>query len=396
MSIVTILGGAGIQAHGIAQDLLEFTEHDLLLADASQSRLDLRAEQLNQPFRVRTEVIDLADVEAVSKLLSDSVVVVNSGPPHLCRAGMQAALNAKVPYTDLGTFPEELARQKDLAAEFEHAGLLAVVGVGSGPGITNLMARAAIERLDSVHDIDLVIAMQDSTDRTAPLHWPYSIDAILDEYEDEVVAVRDGVAVNLPPLTTTTYTFPQPIGETHPILTNHPEPVMLLESYANMGCKNVSFRIALPAELHDKVMFLTSLGLASKKSIELADGSEVRPRDVLLAVLNQLPRETDVVERQTSATRVIVTGMKDGRGKEVVLDLINGSHEQWNLPAGLLKTAVPPSVVGAMLAEGKIDGYGIKFPEDCVDERAFFDALALRGMTTSMTETDLLHDPAVL
>lgn len=395
MTTVAILGGAGIQAHGIAQDLLHYTTHHLLLVDANEERLSARRVELDHVERIQTAVADLADVGSVAGLLANCSAVVNSGPPHLCHSGIQAALGARVPYTDLGTFPEELAKQKDLSEDFEHAGLLAVVGVGSAPGITNLMARAAVERLDTVHEIDLIIAMHDSTERRSSLHWPYSIDAILDEYEDEVVAVRAGEPVKLPPRVAATYNFPLPIGETYPLLTNHPEPMMLLESYAHKGCKNVSFRIALPTALHTKVTLLTELGLASKSPVTLPDGSSVRPRDVALAVLANLPRETDAIERQTSATRVIVTGTRDGRGKEVVLDLITGSHLEWNLPAGLLKTAIPSAIVAAMLVDGAIDASGIRFPEDCIDERSFFNALALRGMTVSMVETDLLHDPAV-
>ena len=60
---------------------------------------------------------------------------------------MEACLEAGVNYIDLGGLYHVTKRQLELSPKFEQRGLLAMLGVGSAPGKTNLLAaRAAVRR----------------------------------------------------------------------------------------------------------------------------------------------------------------------------------------------------------------------------------------------------------
>ena len=60
---------------------------------------------------------------------------------------MRACLEAGCHYIDLGGLYWLTGRQLELHDEFEQAGLLALLGMGSSPGKTNVMAVEAVREL---------------------------------------------------------------------------------------------------------------------------------------------------------------------------------------------------------------------------------------------------------
>ena len=56
---------------------------------------------------------------------------------------------------DLGGLYHVTAEQLELSAEFEQRGLLALLGIGSAPGKTNLMAARAVRELAGEPELDL-------------------------------------------------------------------------------------------------------------------------------------------------------------------------------------------------------------------------------------------------
>src|ERR671911_735096 len=86
-------------------------------------------------------------------------VLVNSASYRFNLAAMEACLEAGCHYLDLGGLYRITSRQLDTfspsgADRFVDAGLLAVLGIGSAPGKTNLMGAVAKRELgdvDSMH-----------------------------------------------------------------------------------------------------------------------------------------------------------------------------------------------------------------------------------------------------
>ncbi|MFJ7726911.1 saccharopine dehydrogenase family protein [Neobacillus sp. NPDC097160] len=375
---IIVIGGAGIQALGTIYDLLENDEiKKVMIADILFEKAEERAKQIGDP-RLTAKQINVLNENETADIIKDFDVVINSGPAFLCPNVTRAALKAGVNYVDLGAWPKETKEQLELAAEFEAKGITAVLGMGSGPGISNMMALAGVEQLDTVSNIDITIAMRDFTEYTSPLVTPYMLDTIIDEYTLNPVIVKDGVVTKIDPLISRPVEFKEPIGLTHPVYTIHPEPVTLYNSFKDLGCKNTTFSIALPKEFHDKVEFLVRLGFGSKEPINIG-GIQLSPRQALLSVVNQL-HQPKVDKEQYSVTRVDVTGTKNGRNEKVVVEVYVGTEKKWNIPAGALKTSIPPSIVAQMLARGQIKCKGVYPPEKCIETSPFFKELALRGM----------------
>ena len=89
----------------------------------------------------------------LARALRGAAVVVHCAPYAFNLGVMQAALEAGCHYVDLGGLFHTTRRQLRLDREFRRAGLLAVLGMGSAPGITNVMARLAADLLDGVRAI---------------------------------------------------------------------------------------------------------------------------------------------------------------------------------------------------------------------------------------------------
>ena len=100
---------------------------------------------------------------------ADCDVLVNCASYRVNLEAMRACLAAGCHYIDLGGLYWLTGRQLELHEEFERAGLLALLGMGSSPGKTNVMAVAAVRRLQApVERLDVMAAGRD-LDPAAPV-----------------------------------------------------------------------------------------------------------------------------------------------------------------------------------------------------------------------------------
>ena len=76
-------------------------------------------------------------------------MLVNSASYRVNLDAMTRLPEAGCHYLDLGGLYWMTGRQLELGSRFEAAGLLALLGIGSAPGKTNLMALQAVRRASS-------------------------------------------------------------------------------------------------------------------------------------------------------------------------------------------------------------------------------------------------------
>ena len=114
--------------------------------------LDLDGERAAAVARERggekatSRAADARDEDGLARLLDDVDLLINTASYRVNLNAMRACLAAGCAYLDLGGLYWMTGRQLELADEFRRAGLLALLGIGSSPGKTNLMAQRAIER----------------------------------------------------------------------------------------------------------------------------------------------------------------------------------------------------------------------------------------------------------
>jgi len=138
---VGILGAGGIIAPAIVRDLAESDEVEgLHLLD-----LDLaRAQAVGAAHGGGKSVASEVDAQfGLANSLDGIDVLVNSASYRVNLDAMHACLEAGCHYIDLGGLYHLTGEQLEMGPQFETAGLLALLGMGSSPGKTNVMALRA-------------------------------------------------------------------------------------------------------------------------------------------------------------------------------------------------------------------------------------------------------------
>ena len=166
---VVVTGGAGAMAGGILQDLLRQDDvSEIVVADISEEKAKERVVTLNDK-RLVAKFVDLSDEENTVALFKGADVVMNSALFDTSLQATRAAAKAGANYIDLGSPCWEA--QLALSDEFRKRGVTAVLGLGTAPGATNIMARYLVDRLDRVESIHLKDGNVDQNEKehTRPL-----------------------------------------------------------------------------------------------------------------------------------------------------------------------------------------------------------------------------------
>jgi saccharopine dehydrogenase-like NADP-dependent oxidoreductase len=122
-------------------------------------------------------------------------------------------------------------------------------------------------------------------------------------------------------------------------------------------------------------------------------GARVRPRDVLLKVVSDIPRPVDVVLDDVDYLIGVVRGLEGGRRVEWRVRAVVPAHKEYGAGGGDVDTGIPPAIVARMMARGDIAGPGVFVPEQIVPCEAFFEEFARWGVTVDAQRRELLAAP---
>jgi saccharopine dehydrogenase-like NADP-dependent oxidoreductase len=335
---------------------------------------------LGEPGRFSAERVDASDqddvVELIARVRPDAVL--NACDPRLNMPIFSAAFAAKVTYLDMAMTisrphpqrpyerPGTMLGEHQLAQHeaWEQAGLLALVGIGVEPGLSDVFARyAADELFDTIREVgvrdgaDLVVDGYDF----APT---FSIWTTIEEcLNPPLVWERERGFYTTPPFSEPeVFEFPEGIGELQCVNVEHEE-VVLIPRW--VVCERVTFKYGLGEEFIDVLRTLRKLGLDSTDPVEVR-GAKVAPRDVVAAVL---PDPASLGERMTGRTcaGTFVTGTgRDGRPLATYLYHIvdnENTMREYGSQAVVWQTAMNPVVALELLDEGTWRGAGVLGPE---------------------------------
>ena len=366
----------------IVRDLAELAPSDIEIVIADR---DVRAAERiarTLPRRVRVVGIDATKPSSAVRALRGTVVLINACHHSLNLRVMDIALAIRSHYCDLGGLFHITRQQLRRDAEFKRAGLLALCGIGSAPGIVNIMARAGADRLDRVEEIHIAVGTIDRTVRQgeSPLATSYSIETVLDEASQPAAIYEHGKLGFVEPLSRAVpVRFPPPVGLRHPVCTIHSELATLPRAFRAKGVRDVSFRIAFPGALTERLRLVNALGLAGREPI-VVDGRRIAPRDVLRALVStRAISSSGGVPDEYEVLRVTLRGRRGRTRVEDVLDCHVPGMPAWGIGVDI-DTGAPPSIVSQMILDGRIQTRGVAAPESAVPTDPFFRALAARGM----------------
>ncbi len=189
--------------------------------------------------------------------------------------------------------------------------------------------------------------------------------------------------------------FGEPAGILEAHFTIHSEPFTFWHAWKDKGLRTATFKLSLPAEFTEQMRFLARIGMTRTDEVEIG-GCHVRPRDVLLKVVSQIAKPTDVVLDDVDYLLGVVRGTKDGRRLEWRVRATVPAHKESGAGGGDVDTGIPPAIVARMMARGEIAGPGVFVPEQIVPCETFFTEFARWGATVDAQMRELLAAPEAL
>ena len=387
---ITVLGGAGKMGGIAVQTLANDPRVDeVVIADLNQQAAREVADFIGSP-KIRIASIDLRDHDALVAALNDSDAVVNATVYYTNLTVMEACIQARTPYVDLGGLFHTTRKQLQLDERFREAGVAAVLGMGSAPGVPNVQARYAADRLDRIDAIRIYDGIKPPPpDDTA---FTYAVATILDELTMKPMVFRDGEFIETEPLSEfEDYQFVEPLGVLPMHLSLHSEVATLPVSFADKGVREVFFKInywGMAPETVEKVRVLAEYGLNSTEPVEVK-GVKVAPRDLMVTLLRQH-------EPPATAFLAPPANQPPNWAKEIVTEVWgeqNGRETIYRLGTMTVKGALPtgaaPAITAIWLAEGRIPA-GVHPPEKVIAPEPFFAELKRLGIETRVTVTQPL------
>jgi saccharopine dehydrogenase-like NADP-dependent oxidoreductase len=350
-----------------------------ILADISLARAEEAVSQLDNRSKFSAAHVDARDKDSVKRLIEESKadIVVNACDPRMNEPIFNAAFETKCNYIDMAmnlsephpTNPYEQVGnplgkdQLDSDSEWRERGILALVGMGVEPGLSDIFARYAADNLfDTIDEIGVRDGSNLSIDGLdfAPT---FSIWTTIEECLNPPIVWE----ANRGLFTTDCFSepevfhFPAGIGPYECVNVEHEE-VLLIPREIN--CNRVTFKYSLGAEFIDWLKTFAYLGLDSKEHVRVGDVS-VAPRDVLAAVLPNPAKLGHLMHGKTCAG-TWVRGTYDGAPREVYLYHVADNEttmRDWGSQAVLWQTAICPVVALELLSNGTWNATGVRGPE---------------------------------
>ena len=316
--MIAVIGAAGTIGRNVAGFLEEW--------GADVARRDFRLEG--------REHVDARDPGSLARALEGAAVVVNCADYRLNLDVMHGALAEGSHYVDLGGLFHVTKRQLELDDVFRTAGLSAILGLGSAPGKTNLLASAGARRLGAEPiSMEIWAATRDPAAAGHPFPAPYSVQTLRDELQMRPVIVADGEPTEVEPLSgEAEREFPEPVGRATGIYTLHSELATLPASLPSL--RDASFRLCLSPGLLEKLL-------------ALEDGELPEPY-----VQSEESVAVHEVELATNGSRLVGTAVTRG---------------------GSAKSTSEPAARAALeIAEGRLSAPGVKPPELAIGEPEAF------------------------
>jgi saccharopine dehydrogenase (NAD+, L-lysine-forming) len=401
--LVVGAGGVGAAFAAIAQRREVFSH--VVLADVALERAQAAASRLGEPDRFSAERVDASSredlVELIGRVKADAVL--NACDPRFNEPIFAAAFDARTTYLDMAMTlshphperpyeqPGEMLGERQLAQQeqWQQAGLLAIVGIGVEPGLSDIFARyAADELFSSIDEVgvrdgaDLVVEGYDF----APT---FSIWTTIEEcLNPPLIWERErGFYTTAPFSEPEVFEFPEGIGAVECVNVEHEE-VVLIPRWVQ--CERVTFKYGLGQEFIDVLATLHKLGLDSTEPVSVR-GMQVSPRDVVAAALPDPATLGERMSGRTCAGTWITGTGKDGKPRSTylyhVVDNETTMREYAN-QAVVWQTAINPVVALELLDRGEWKGTGVLGPE-AFPPKPFLQLLGEYGSPHGQVEVPL-------
>ncbi len=384
MSKVMIIGAGGVGGvvtHKCAQVPGVFSE--ILLASRTLDKCERIKSRLSRPIKtVRVDADNTPELVALMNAFSPKLVI-NVALPYQDLTIMDACLQTGVDYLDTANYePPDEAKfcykwQWDYHDRFKDRGIMALLGCGFDPGVTNIFCAHALKHhFDRIHTIDIVDC--NAGNHGHPFATNFNPEINIREVTARGKYYEEGRWIETDPMGVhETFDFPE-IGPREMYLMYHEE----LESLAKNipGVRRIRFWMTFSQEYLTHLRVLQNVGMTRIDPVDY-EGTQVVPLKLLKALL---PDPSSLAERYTGKTCIgcVIEGIKDGRSRKYFIYNICDHarcYREVKAQAISYTTGVPAMIGAMMILHGKWRGEGV-FNVEEFDPDPFMEALAGHGL----------------
>ncbi len=394
MKDVLLIGAGGVGRvvlHKLVQNSDVFSK--ITLASRTLSSCKQYQNEIKQRYN---KDIDIAQIDAdnVSELVelinkTNPDIVLNIALPYQDLTIMEACLKTKTHYLDTANYEHpdtakfEYKEQWAYHERYKEAGIMALLGSGFDPGVTNVFCAYLQKRyFDEIHTIDILDC--NGGDHGYPFATNFNPEINLREVSANGRYWKNGEWIETQPMEIKmVWDYPQ-IGEKDSYLLYHEEMESLIKHIK--GLKRIRFFMTFGESYLTHMKCLENVGMLGIEPVE-HDGCKIVPIQFLKTLL---PDPKTLGERTKGKTNigVVAKGLKSG--KEVSYYLYNvcdhqEAYKETSSQAVSYTTGVPAMIGAKMIAEGKWLQNGV-FNIEQFDPDPFMDELNKQGLPWHLEE----------
>ena len=375
-------------AHKCAQVPETFSE--VCLASRTLSRCNKIAEQIKriEKRQIQTAQVNADDVPQLVELLNSyrPDVVINVALPYQDLHIMDACLEAGVNYVDTANYePPDVAHfeykwQWAYQDRFKERGIMALLGSGFDPGVTNVFcAWARKKHFDTIETIDIIDA--NAGDHGQPFATNFNPEINIREVTAKGRYWENGKWIETDPLSVSkVYDFPDGIGPKKIYLMYHEELESLTKNFRDIGLKQARFWMTFSDNYLKYLEVLQNVGMTRIDPV-LYNGQEIVPLQFLKALLPD-PASLGPLTKGKTCIGCVIKGTKDGKPVHYYIYNIcdhEAAYREVESQAISYTTGVPAMIGGMLVANGTWSGKGVFNMED-FDPEPFMQKLNLHGL----------------
>lgn len=385
MSRVLIIGAGGVGSvvvHKCCQVPEVFS--DIMLASRTKAKCDAIAARLPRP--IRTARVDADNVAELVALMRDfkPALCINVALPYQDLTIMDACLECGVHYLDTANYePRDEAKfeykwQWAYQEKFRQAGLMALLGSGFDPGVTNVFTKwAAKHHFDEIDELDIIDC--NAGDHGQPFATNFNPEINIREVTAPARHWENGSWMETPALSTAKeFDFPEGIGPRKIYLMYHEELESLVKHFP--GLRKARFWMTFSDNYLRHLEVLQNVGMTSIEPIEY-QGQQIVPLQFLKAVLPD-PGSLGPLTRGRTCIGCLITGKKDGKTKTYYVYNIcdhAACYEEVGSQAVSYTTGVPAMIGALLMLTGVWQGAGV-FNMEELDPDPFMEKLNIHGL----------------
>ena len=351
-----VIFGAGLMGSTIAYDLVKSREvEEVTLCDVDVSRLTKARQEIVSP-KLRLKKHDVRRRVQTVDLLRRSDVGIGALPYDLCEYSIKATLAAAVDYVDLiyGWRYEH----SSISRIAERRGITIIPACGLAPGLSNVLAWAAADQLDSVREVHIKTGGIPERPKP-PLNYRivFSFEAVLEEYLRKARIVRNGRITDVEALSgLEQITFPRPIGRCECFYTDGLSSlIQTIRHVKEMDEKTIRW----PGHVA-QIKTLIESGVLDTKPIT-HNGHKIIPRKFTAQILSD--RLSLRNEKDLTLLRVDVKGKKNGKIVRSRYDMIDHFDSRNHITSMARTTSYPCAAAALLLGTSRIGVTGLVPPE---------------------------------